>query len=60
MNGGQLPTNQLHDINWGELEHELHGINSGARDAHVTTINNCVCVCACRCVCVCVRVHVYV
>ena len=21
MNGGQLPTNQLHDINWGALDH---------------------------------------
>ena len=21
MNGGQLPTNQLHDINWGTLDH---------------------------------------
>ena len=21
MNGGQLPTNQLHDVNWGALDH---------------------------------------
>ena len=21
MNGGQLPINQLHDINWGALDH---------------------------------------
>ena len=24
MNGGQLPTNQLHDINWGVIEHASH------------------------------------
>ena len=24
MDGGQLPTNQLHDINWGALDHASH------------------------------------
>ena len=41
MNEGQLPINQLHDMNWG------------ARDAmHVTYYSVCECVWGCMCVCV--------
>ena len=42
MNGDQLPTNQLHNINWGALDH-------ASRAPHV-----CVCgVCVYMCVYVC-------
>ena len=47
MNGGQLPTNLLHNINWGALDH-------ASRAPHVTTIL-CVCVCVCVCMHVCMR-----
>ena len=33
MNGGQLPTNRLHDINWGVLDH-------ASQCTHVTTMYN--------------------
>ena len=46
---GQLPTNQLHDINWGALDH-------APRAPHMSV---CVCVClyhcAYECVCMCVQ-----
>ena len=49
MKGGQLPTNQLHVINWGALDH-------ASRAPQLTTI--CVCVHACVCVRACVHAYV--
>ena len=43
MNGGQLPTNQLHDISWGALDHASHA-------PQLMSYNYCVCVCVCVCV----------
>ena len=43
MNGGQLPTNQLHDINWGALAIDHASRAAQLMSTHVTTI--CVCVC---------------
>ena len=40
MNGGQLPTNQLHDINWGALDH-------ASRAPQLMSCNYTVCVCVC-------------
>ena len=49
MNGGQLPTNQLHDINWGALDHA----------PHAPQLLSCsVCMCVCVCVCNMYPVHV--
>ena len=50
MNGGQLPTNQLHDINWGALDHASHAPQLISCDYYVRV---CVCVCVCACI------HVY-
>ena len=55
MNRGQLPTNQLHDINWGALNH-----TSRAPQLSCECVCVCVCVCVCMCVCVCVCVCVRV
>ena len=43
MNGGQ-PTSQLHDINWGVLDH-------ASRAHQFMSCNYYVCVCVCVCVC---------
>ena len=43
MNGGQLPTNQLHDINWGALDH-------ASRAPQLMSCNYHVCVCVYVCV----------
>ena len=43
MKGGQLPTNQLHDINWGALDH-------ASRAPQLMSCNYYVCVCVCVCV----------
>ena len=43
MNGGQLPTNQLHDINWGALDH-------ASRALQLMSCNYYVCVCVYVCV----------
>ena len=40
MNAGQLPTNQLHDFNWGALNH-------ASRAPQLTSFNYYVCVCVC-------------
>ena len=57
MNGGQLPTNQLHDINWGALDYascapQLMSCNYACVCARV-------CMRACMCVCVCVQLYMY-
>ena len=41
MNGGQLPTNQLHDINWGAPDH-------ASRAPQLMSCNYYVCVCFVR------------
>ena len=59
MNGSQLPTNQLHDINWGTLE--MHGRVYPNNYCRVTetnffiiiTIGVHVSMCACMHACVC-------
>ena len=43
IKGGHGQTNQLHDINWGALDH------ASCAPQHVTTV----------CVCVCVNVYIY-
>ena len=43
MNGGQLPTNQLHNINWGALDH-------ASRAPKLMSCNYYVSVCVCVCV----------
>ena len=40
MNGGQLPTNQLRDINWGALNHASCALQ-------LMSCNYYVCVCVC-------------
>ena len=45
MNGGQLPTNQLHDINWAALDHASHA-------PQLMSCNYYVCVCVCMRACV--------
>ena len=54
MNGGQLPTNQLHDINWGVLDHASRALQLMSCNYYL-----CVCVCVGVYVCVCVCEHVY-
>ena len=51
MKGGHGQTNQLHDINWGALDH-------ASRAPQLMSCNYSVCVCVCTraCVCVCVCV----
>ena len=51
MDRGQLPTNQLHDINWGALDHASHA-------PQLVSCNYSNCVCVCVCVCVCARARV--
>ena len=46
MNRGQLPTNQLHDINRGALDH-------ASRAPQLMSCNYTVCAYVCVCVCVC-------
>ena len=55
MKGGHGQTNQLHDVNWGALDHASRAPQLMPHNYHV-----CVCVCACVCVyvCVCLCVHV--
>ena len=58
MNGSQLPTNQLHDINWGALDH-------ASRAPQLMSCNYYVCVCVCTYAFmpgshVCVHVHVHI
>ena len=59
MNGGQLPTNQLHDIKWGAL-------NYASRAPQLMSCNYYVCVCMCVhvcvhvCMCITVCVHLCV
>ena len=50
MNAGQLPTNQLHDINWDELDHA----------PQLLSCSYYVYICVYACVCVCMHVHVCV
>ena len=56
MNRGQLPTNQLHEINWGALNHA-----SSAPQLMSCNYYLCVCVCACvrAYVCVCAHMTLY-
>ena len=49
MNRGPLPTNQLHDTNWGALEH-------ASRAPQLVSCNYYVYVYVCVCVCVCASV----
>ena len=44
MKGGQLPTNQLHDINWGTLEYASHSPPLMSCNYYLFV---CVCVCVC-------------
>ena len=53
MNGGQLPTNQLHGINWGALDY-------ASRAPQLMSCNYYRYVCACMCVFVCMCMHVCV
>ena len=50
MNGGQLPTNQLHDINWGALDH-------ASRAPQLMSCNYYVCVRVCVYMYVCMKVE---
>ena len=52
MKGDHGQTNQLHDINWGALDH----IHLAPQLMSCNTV--CVCECVCVCVCVCVFVCV--
>ena len=59
MNGGQLQTNQLQDINWGGLDYESHA----SRAPQLMSCNCYVCVSACvyaYCVCVYLLSHTHV
>ena len=51
MNRGQLLTDQLHDINWGALNH-------ASCAPHLMSCNYCVCVHTCVCMHVCIYVCV--
>ena len=51
VNGGQLPTKQLHDINWGSLDH-------ASRAPQLMSCTFVITVCVCVCVCVCVHMYV--
>ena len=64
MNKGQLPTNQLHDINWGAFDHASHTLQLMSLTTCTMCVYVCVdrtgvcsCVCMCICICVCVCVH---
>ena len=50
MNGGQLPTNQLRDINWGALDH-------ASRVPQLMSCTYLLLNFACVCVCVLIIVH---
>ena len=54
MNRGQLPTNQLHDINWDALNHAFHAPQLMSCNYYNMYVCVCVCVCVCR-VCVCMH-----
>ena len=59
MNGGWLPTNQLHVINWGTLDHAARASQLMLCNYRLCVCKHvCVCVCACVYVCVCVCVQV--
>ena len=47
MNGGTLPANQLHDINWGVLDHTSH-VRTSCVSVHVPYACVCVNVRACE------------
>ena len=45
MKGGRGQANQLHDINWGALDHASHALQLMSCNYYLSV---CVCVCVCR------------
>ena len=67
MNSSQIPTNQLHDINWGVLDHASRAPRSTSCNYYVyLCVYMCVYICyvsyvyASVCVCLCVMCTVFV